>query len=791
MGFCTPRNHGVSDRAVKLLVGQAIVVVTLAAYSATFEYSFVNYDDYDYVVDNPHVRSGLTMASVRWAFTTFDTFSWHPLTWLSLQLNATLDDGGGSASGFHLTNVLLHAANALLLFLVFAGMTGAVWRSAVVAAMFALHPLHVESVAWVTERKDVLATLFWMSTLAAYFSYVHKPGISRYLLVAIALSLGLLAKPLVVTLPFVLLLLDYWPLRRWRPLACQDPESQPAGRSLPRAKLSVLLVEKIPLFVLALAASTVTFLAHQTPTREQFPASVRLANAVLSYVAYIFKTVWPTHLSPFYPHPGLDVSFAAALGAGILLLTVTVVVLGPGLRWPYLAVGWLWYLSTLVPMVGIVHFAPHAMADRHTYVPLIGLFLMLTWGVADLATRVRVPRTGLIAVTAVALIGCDALTRIQVSYWKNDLELWRHAITVTSNNAFAHSALGTQYSGRGKLDLAQVEFEKAVALEPGVSAFHYTLGLTFQGRGMPARATAAFRTAIELDPDNAFAHASLGDVLRESGQLEGALGEYRKASDLRPDATFSRVSSADVLAELGRTREAIAEYRVAIYHEPRSGIAHNNLAMALQADGQLEEAIAEYRRAFTLGYPEATARHQTCERLLALRPKFADLLAGYAQPTNNGERLVLADLCNQPFERCYARAAQLYVDAFAADPRLANDSSGSEQRLNAACAAALAGCGHGQDAERLEKAERAWLRGKALGWLQAELLSWKRRAARTQNQQDRSAVRRALLAWQRRRALEGVRDPIALEKLPDVERLAWRNLWQEVQITLAEAEPRR
>src|SRR5262249_19457364 len=188
---------------------------------------------------------------------------------------------------------------------------------------------------------------------------------------------------------------------------------------------------------------------------------------------------------------------------------------------------------------------------------------------------------------------------------------------------------------------------------------------------------------------------------------------------------------------------------------------------------------------------EATARHQTCERLLALRPKFADLLAGYAQPTNNGERLVLADLCNQPFERCYARAAQLYVDAFAADPRLANDSSRSEQRLNAACAAALAGCGHGQDAERLEKAERAWLRGKALGWLQAELLSWKRRAARTQNQQDRSAVRRALLAWQRRRALEGVRDPIALEKLPDVERLAWRNLWQEVQITLAEAEPRR
>ncbi len=395
-------------------LGIALAVVTLLVYCRCFDFGFIQFDDPEYVFENRHVLAGLTADSVRWAFTTFNCANWHPLTWLSLEFDALLY-GGPQAGGFHATNVVLHIANVVVLFLILGRMTGMVWRSAMVAALFALHPLHVESVAWVSERKDVLSTLFWMLTMAAYLVYVDRPSIARYLLVALALALGLMAKPMLITLPFVLLLLDYWPLGRWQhgpKPALPSPDSskdQPQPLSLGR-----LLLEKIPLFVMVLGSCIVTFLAqHQgqaVGSFEKFPLLVRLWNALLTYVTYLGEMFLPRNLAVYYPHPGLQISALRGVAAGLLLLAISWLVLWPGRRFPYLAVGWFWYLGTLVPVVGLVQVGSQAMADRYTYVPLIGCFLMLTWGGGDLALAKGWFPFAPVVSCAVLLCACCALT---------------------------------------------------------------------------------------------------------------------------------------------------------------------------------------------------------------------------------------------------------------------------------------------------------------------------------------------------------------------------------------------
>jgi Flp pilus assembly protein TadD len=831
------------DSLVEVFVGAALAASVLLVYSPSFSHGFVNIDDPSYVFQNPRVQTGLSADGTRWAFTTFDCGNWHPLTWLSLQLDSTLY-GGPKPGGFHLTNVLLHAANTLLLFLVLGRMTGAVGRSAVVAALFALHPLHVESVAWVAERKDVLSTLFWMLTLAAYLHYVRRPGARRYLLVVLALGLGLMAKPMLVTLPCVLLLLDYWPLGRLEseirnPKSETNPKTQ-IRNSKPRvtplldfgfgvldlfriSSFRFRILEKLPLFALALASCGVTFLAQlraeAVAPLEAFPLTVRVGNALLAYVGYLGKMLWPTRLAVYYPHPGAALSVAVALGAGVLLVVITVLVLGPGRRRPYLAVGWLWYVGTLVPVIGLVQVGGQAMADRYTYVPLIGVFLMLTWGAADLAAAWRLPRLCLIAAGAAVLFACAALTWVQVGYWKSSLELWARAAAVTDNNGLAHlnlggcyfeqhmlsdakreferaaelgpgragphAKLGTVLAELGRWEQAAAEYRRAIELEPETAWPHYNLGCALVELGRPEEAMAEFRKAGDLDPGDGSCRHNLGNVLRGLGRLEEAEAEYRRATDLDPASALAHNSLGSLLAELGRPEEAEAEYRRAIDLDPASALPHNNLGRAFQEAGRFEEALAEYRRARELGDEQAWPRLQDCERLRALRARLADLAAGRDRPADNAERLAFADLSRRPFEGRYALAARFYGEAFSADAQFADDLRAAN-RLRAAGAAAAAGCGQGQDAARLDETEKTRLRCQALNWLRADLAA-RTRQGRGDKPQDRAAAQQALRAWRRDADLAGVRDAAALARLPGAEREAWQKLWQEVEAALAKA----
>jgi tetratricopeptide (TPR) repeat protein len=586
------------------------------------------------------VQGGLTTASLRWAFATFHFGNWHPLTWLSLQLDATLH-GTQHAAGFHVTNVLLHLASAVLLFLVLETMTRAPSRSALVAALFALHPLHVEPVAWVAERKGVLSTLFWMLTLAAYVAYVRRPSLHRYSLVFLALALGLMAKAMLVTLPFALLLLDYWPLRRWPAVG---------GRSLLR--------EKVPLLLIVLALAVPAFLAQRKagalPSFELVPLEARWRNALEAYAAYIGKMFWPLNLAPHYPHPGGTVSTAGALASGLLLALLTLLVLGPGRHWPYLAVGWLWYLGTLVPVIGLVQIGGHAMADRYTYVPLIGLYLALTWGAADLVSAWRLPRPVPIVATVLVLLVCIVLSWTQIGYWANDVLLWQHALAVTERNALAHCNLGVALLRAGLADRARIEFEKAVAVEPRYAQARLNLANALRELGRLREAEAQFRAVIELDPRDGLPHYGLGNALWDLGQTDEAMAEYRQTIDLDPtvalphyslglalqrrgqgeeaETEYRRALEIDstlavahhnlggLLAESGRRGPALAELRLAAELDPALAAPHCQIGVLLQEDGRLVEAAAAYRKALALGDRSAGPRLLACEQALGLRP---------------------------------------------------------------------------------------------------------------------------------------------------------------------------
>jgi Flp pilus assembly protein TadD len=599
--------HLSRESRIHLVVCGALALGTLLLYAPTFQYPFVNYDDPLYVYENQYVQGGLTPEGLRWVFTTFEGGNWHPLTWLSFQLDTAIY-GGLNAGGFHFTNVLLHTVNTLLLFLVLSQMTGAVWRSAVVAALFALHPLHVESVAWVSERKDVLSTLFWMLSLAAYLAYVRRPGLGHYLLVALALTLGLLAKAMLVTLPCVLLLLDWWPLGRWRAAASRNR----------------VLLEKLPLFALILTACVVTFIAQSQESAvagfEMFPLAARIANALLAYVAYLRDMLWPLSLAVHYPHAGRNLSVGPALAAGVLLAAVTVLVLVPGRRWPYLAVGWFWYLGTLVPVIGLVQVGGQAMADRYTYVPLIGIFLALTWGVSDLASAWQVPRWGLVAATAFLLTACAALTWIQVGYWKSDLDLWEHAVAVTRNNPRALQNLGSAYHKAGRSADAERELRKAVAMSPGQSQAHVSLAALLTKMGRYAEAIAPLQYVIALEPGNALHHNDLGHVLQKLGRFGEARAEYQQAIALDGTYALPHHNLAVVLLEEGQNDEALAQLRAAIALDPGNAQFHKDLGKVLQALGRLEDALTAFQKAVDLGDKEATSLLQAGERLRTERP---------------------------------------------------------------------------------------------------------------------------------------------------------------------------
>ena len=530
-----------------------LVAITLAAYGASLGNGLTGYDDDVYVTANSHVQRGLSAESVRWAFTTFRAANWHPLTWLSHIVDWSL--WGPRPWGHHLTSVLLHAANAVLLFLVLASATSEAWPSALVAALFAVHPLHVESVAWVAERKDVLATLFWLAAIGAYLRH-------RMALVTTFMVLALMAKPMAVTLPLTLLLLDVWPLRRtgegWRRLA----------------------VEKLPLLLLAALSSVATVRAQSAggavASWTAFPFAARVENATCSYVAYLGQTFWPRHLAAFYPHttvPPWKVAAAVAAIAAISVLAYRV-----RRSHPFVAVGWLWYLVTLLPVIGLVQVGLQARADRYTYVPLIGIFVAIAWSLpAAMRRRATIPAAIIVLALAVA-------TRAQAAVWRDSETLFAHALAAAGESATAHVNYGAALEGSGRIDEALTHYGRALALDPGSRPAHNRIAGVLARKGQLDEAADHYLDVLRRLPDDPETLSNYGIVLAKQGRLEDAVATFRRSLAHGPENPASvRTNLGNALLLAGRRDEAIAEYREALRLEPNDPQTLRNLKVALSS----------------------------------------------------------------------------------------------------------------------------------------------------------------------------------------------------------------
>jgi tetratricopeptide (TPR) repeat protein len=607
-----------------------LVALVLMVYAPVRAYDFISFDDPSYVSENPHVAGGLTWAGVSWAFTTLHAGYWIPLTWFSYMADVQI--AGPGAGAHHATNVLLHLASTLLLFGLLLRLTGAAGRSLLVAALFAVHPLHVESVAWVTERKDALSTVFLMLALRSYVGYVRRPSVARYALVAASFACGLMAKPVVVTLPLLLLLLDVWPLGRVTLAREQGVPAQAAALRVTRVAWTRAVVEKVPLLLLAVAAGVITFIAQHGAgavlTAEKAGPGLRVATAITACVTYIRKAIWPAGLAVFYPYEPVIRWWAT--GAALLVLTIVSFLVLRLRRQPYLAVGWLWYLVALVPMAGLVQVGSQWMADRFTYVPLIGLVIIVAWGVpALLPSRQRV----LAVLSACLVAGYAAVASVQVRTWSDDQVLWRHALDVTPDNFMAHNSLGRRLFDQGRTDEAGRHFAETVRLASDFPDGHNNLGLVFLRQGRLDEAIAQFREAIgigptaqaltnlsvalaqrgdldeatargveaiRLEPGLAEAQFNVGQTLTRRGRLDEALGHLSEARRLRPDLAATHRALGEVLARLGRLNEAVAACREAVRLDAADADARHGLAAVLAAQGHTDEATVEYSEAVRL-----------------------------------------------------------------------------------------------------------------------------------------------------------------------------------------------
>jgi tetratricopeptide (TPR) repeat protein len=591
----------------------------LATFWQVQNHNFIRLDDDEYVTENIHVHTGLSWDNITWAFTSTHAANWHPLTWLSHMLDCELF--GLNPKGHHLTSVLFHLLNTLLLFLILKRMTGTLWRSGFVAALFALHPLHVESVAWVAERKDVLSTFFLFLTLLSYIWYVERPGLYRYLCIILFFTLGLMAKPMLVTLPFVLLLLDYWPLERFQ--LGQSDLSHP-GQIQPtintkklRTRALGLLLEKTPLFVLAAVSSLVTFLVQRSGgalgALEIYPFNIRIANALLSYLRYMTKMIWPQNLAVLYPHPGQSLPMWQAAGAGLMLFVISIVVIRAGRRYPYLPVGWLWYVGTLVPVIGLVQVGSQAMADRYTYVPLIGLFVMISWGVVDWLGSWRHAKLALTAAAASLLGALMVCTFLQVRHWENSLTLFEHTLRVTTNNSQIHNNLANVLTEKGMLQEAIPHYTKALEINPNHADAHTNLGVALANQGKLADAIKHYSAALRLKPNSPELHNNLGVALFRRGHIPGAIDHYLTAIQLKPDYAEAYNNLGNALAQQEKLVEAEAYYSKALKIRADYPEAHNNLGAALARQGKLDEAIAHFSEAVRLepNYEQARANLET------------------------------------------------------------------------------------------------------------------------------------------------------------------------------------
>lgn len=595
-----PESRGLSNVWVYL----ALLICTFLVYSETRRFDFVNYDDPQDVSHNPHVRNGITAEGFEWAFTSIEAANWFPLTRLSHILDAQVF--GLRAGWHHLTNVLLHSFATLLLFAFLHRATGSRWPSAFVAFVFALHPLHVESVAWVTERKDVLSACFWFLALWGYVRYAERPGLGRYLLVLFFFCLGLMSKPMLVTLPFVLLLMDIWPLRRM-------PLRDLSG-SGPRRTVIELVREKVPLFAISAAGAIATYIVQQRGGAMGLPWTIgiglRLENALVSYVAYLGQVFWPSRLAVFYPFPQIVPAWQALM-ASLVIAAVSTFVLRRFRTYPYLAVGWLWYLGTLIPVIGLVQVGAQARADRYMYLPLVGISIMLSWAAEDLV-RLWPRAKAVVAISAVMVCAsCVAVTAMQLRYWRDSESLFQHALAVTNGNYIAESNLGGYFVELNeRLPEAVTHLEAALRIRPDFPEAYVSLGLALSEMGQLTNGIAQLEAAVKLKPDSAVAHNNLGNALGKiPARLPEAIAEYRAALQISLDYPEAHNDLGAALSRVpGRLPEAIQEYETAIRIEHDYPEAHNNLGFAfLGIPGHSAEAISECEAALRLkpNYPEA------------------------------------------------------------------------------------------------------------------------------------------------------------------------------------------
>ena len=625
-----------SNKLQYLGIGAVLALAVFFVYWPVRNHDFIRYDDDKYVTDNRNMQSGLNARAIRWAFTSGHASNWHPVTWLSHMLDCEVF--GLDPRGPHIVNLLFHVANTLLLLLALERMTGVFWPSAFVAAVFGLHPLHVESVAWVAERKDVLSTFFWMLTLLAYAWYAEKPGITRYLLVLTLFAIGLMAKPMLVTLPFVLLLLDYWPLERMQVGRASGGNGQPGLRRV--------LLEKVPFMVLAVASSVVTFLVQQRGGAMQPIEAVdlrsRAANAIVACVSYIGKMFWPSDLAVLYPHPGSSLSQGRVLLCGLLLIAAFICFLLLGRSRKYLAVGWLWYVVTLVPVIGLVQVGVQAMADRYTYIPLTGLVIIVAWSLAGVLPNWRYCRPALTIVAAASLSVLAMATSRQLEHWQDSVTLFEHTLAVTTNNYVmhnnyanflmesgrtveavehfnrslqiqagrpeVHNNLGNAYSRLRKTDDAIEQYRKALSLSPNFADAHYNLALVLSERNKTEEAIKEYREAVRLNPENGDALSNLGYELAGQSHFDQAIELYRRALAVQPANVITHGRLGLALAAIGEVDEAIAEFRVVLKSRPSDVEMWCNLGILLERQGKTSEAITSYRRALEIDPADAKVR---------------------------------------------------------------------------------------------------------------------------------------------------------------------------------------
>jgi Flp pilus assembly protein TadD len=576
-----------------LLILCALAAVTLAAYAQVIGHQFIILDDPTYILQNPMVNRGVTPAGLAWAFTTFHAANWHPLTWISHMSDCQLF---GTNAGRHLlVNAVIHVANTMLVFWLLLRATGARWPSALVAALFALHPLHVESVAWASERKDTLSTFFGLLSLIAYVRYAEVRSSRRYVWTGVTLALGLLAKPMLVTWPFLMLLLDYWPLHRVQ----QSRDWKNFIRSM-----IPLLREKLPLFALVAASMVITVVAQSyggaVRTFADIPIALRLSKALVSYAKYLVLTFWPNDLAIYYPFPRTGIPGWQIVGAAFLLIGITAFCFFQRRIRPYLIVGWLWFFVALVPVIGLVQVGGQTMADRYFYIPSIGLFIALVFGLAELARSWRVAPSLSAVIAVVVVLILAGLTNRQIQRWHDSFTLFEHTLSVTPPNLHIEYNLGMALGASGRYDEAVAHFDKSLQIDPNFYAGLVAMGVTRSNQGRLPEAIEYFQRAIHVQPDEPKAHMQLGLALWKQNRIQTALEEMRRASQLAPNDAEVRADLGFALELVGRPSEAIEQLNEALRLNPNSAETHNNLGLALLAAGKARESIPEFEAALSL-----------------------------------------------------------------------------------------------------------------------------------------------------------------------------------------------